>query len=75
MLKQLNGNKANPLRESAHTIKIQQKLNNRRGTSKGIKYSCCKTICTVVSFPEAMLNLYSWNHSPSKFLQSEMRAE
>ena len=76
ILIQLKGNKANPLRESAHTIKIQQKLNiQRRNIKKHKIYSCCKMICTLVSFPEAMLNLYSWNHSPSKFLQSEMRAE
>ena len=34
MLKQLKGNEANPLRESAHTIKIQQKLNIRWGNIK-----------------------------------------
>ena len=34
ILKQLKGNKANPLRKSAHTIKIQQKLNIQRGNIK-----------------------------------------
>ena len=34
ILKQLKGNKANPLKESAHTIKIQQKLKIRRGNIK-----------------------------------------
>ena len=34
ILKQQKGNKTNPLRESAHTIKIQQKLNIRRGNIK-----------------------------------------
>ena len=63
----------------SENLPIQSKYNknliSEGGTSKSIKSSCCKKIYTLVSFPEAMLNLYSWNHNPSKFLQSEMRVE